>query len=269
MLLCRRALPGCIVGLVLLSVPVAPAQEAGLEGRAVMERVDARPRGGDQTARVTWRLIDKKGRERVRETRSYWRDHRELPDGLRAKRLIVFDAPPEVRETGFLVWSHEDALKDDERWVYLPALRKVRRVAGRDRSKSFVGTDFSYDDLSDRGLDDDSHRLLREQELAGVRHYVVESVPREEGSPYARRVQYVDAERYTVTRIEYEDRSGRPKKVLDAHWQEVDGIFAWDRLEMRDGKSGHRTVVEVREVQHGTGLPDDIFSETTLRLGVP
>ncbi|NIR61385.1 MAG: outer membrane lipoprotein-sorting protein, partial [Gammaproteobacteria bacterium] len=81
----------------------------------------------------------------MRETRTWWRDHRDRSDGLRAKRLIVFEAPPEVRETGFLVFSHDEPGGDDERWVYLPALRKVRRVAGRDRGKSFVGTDFSYD----------------------------------------------------------------------------------------------------------------------------
>ena len=69
----------------------------------------------------------------------------------------MFDAPPEIRETGFLVWSHSDPEVDDERWVYLPALRKVRRVAGRDRAKSFVGTDFNYDDLADRSVDEEEH----------------------------------------------------------------------------------------------------------------
>jgi outer membrane lipoprotein-sorting protein len=256
-------------GLALLGGAVGSAEESGLDGRQVMERVDARPRGGDQRARATWRLIDKKGRERVRETRTYWRDHRDQADGLRAKRLIVFDAPPEVRETGFLVWSQADPEVEDERWVYLPALRKVRRVAGRDSGKSFVGTDFNYDDLADRSVDEDEHRLLRTEQHEGALSYVVESKPRDAGSPYERRVQLVDAERWVVTRVEYYDRGGRLQKTLDASWQQADGVWAWERLEMRDEKSGHRTRVELVEVEHRTGLPDDVFTETSLRLGVP
>lgn len=257
------------VALVLLGGPAASAQEAALDGRQVMERVDARARGGDQRARATWRLVDAKGRERLRKTRTWWRDHRALGDGLRAKRLIVFEAPPEVRDTGFLVWSHDEPGADDERWVYLPALRKVRRVAGRDRGKSFVGTDFSYDDLADRSVDDDEHRLIRTEERDGVRSYVVESTPRDPDSPYGSRVQYVDGARWVPTRIDYHDRSGRLQKTLDARWQQVDGIWAWERLEMRDERSGHRTLVELTEVEHGIGLPDDVFAETSLRLGVP
>jgi outer membrane lipoprotein-sorting protein len=265
----RRCAAWLWASLALFGGAAGSAEESALDGRQVMERVDARPRGGDQRARATWRLFDKKGRERVRETRTYWRDHREQADGLRAKRLIVFDAPPEVRETGFLVWSHADPEVDDERWVYLPALRKVRRVAGRDRGKSFVGTDFNYDDLADRSVDEDEHRLLRTQQREGAFFYVVESKPRDSGSPYERRVQFVDGDRWLVTRVEYYDPGSRLRKTLDARWQQVDDVWAWERLEMRDEKTGHHTVVEVVDVQHGTGLPDDVFTETSLRLGVP
>jgi outer membrane lipoprotein-sorting protein len=265
----RRCAAWLWASLALFGGAAGSAEESALDGRQVMERVDARPRGGDQRARATWRLFDKKGRERVRETRTYWRDHREQADGLRAKRLIVFDAPSEVRETGFLVWSHADPEVDDERWVYLPALRKVRRVAGRDRGKSFVGTDFNYDDLADRSVDEDEHRLLRTQQREGAFFYVVESKPRDSGSPYERRVQFVDGDRWLVTRVEYYDPGSRLRKTLDARWQQVDDVWAWERLEMRDEKTGHHTVVEVVDVQHGTALPDDVFTETSLRLGVP
>jgi outer membrane lipoprotein-sorting protein len=247
----------------------APTAAPELDGRAVMETVDARPRGGDLESRAVWRLIDRRGRERVRETRNYWRDLRGEAGHLRAKRLIVFDAPPDIRETAFLVWSRVDPDEDEQRWIYLPALRKVRRVAGRDRGKSFVGSDFNYDDLSDRGLERDEHRLLRVETRDGVRHYVVESTPREHDSPYARRIEFVDAERFTQSRIEYHDRKDRLEKVLEAEWQLADDVWAWKRLEMRNVKSGHRTVVEVQEVRHGTGLPDDLFTESSLRLGVP
>lgn len=249
--------------------PVAAGTEPPTpDGRAVMERVDARPRGADQVMRATWRLIEDDGGERVRETRTYWRDHRGRDDDLHSKRLIVFDAPAPIRDTAFLVWSRRDPEAEDPRWIYLPALRKVRRIAGGDRGRSFVGTDFAYEDLAERAVEEDTHRRLRREALAGRPHHVVESRPRGE-SAYARRVQWVDAERWTVSRVEFYDERDRLEKVLTADWQEVEGIWAWRRLEMDSRRRGHRTVVEVDEVRHDQGLDDALFSESTLRLGVP
>ena len=140
--------PGAIGGVVLCGLvcvgiagapPGARAQAEGLDARALMERVDRRPRGRDEMLRATWRLLDSRGGERVRETRSYWLDRRGSADGIRARRLIFFDAPATVKDTAFLVWSSERADEDDGRWIYLPALRQVRRIAGGDRANSFMG----------------------------------------------------------------------------------------------------------------------------------
>ncbi len=271
-----RVLASAAVAACLLSL-AAPSPRAGAEAGAVplpdadaiMRRVDERPRGGDQRLRMTWRLVQPSGAERVRELRSWWRDYR-APDGsLRSKRLIVFDAPPDVKDTAFLVWSYRAADADDDRWIYLPALRKVRRVAGQDRGRSFAGTEFNYDDLGDREVDADTHVLLRSESQRGRTFHVVESTPRERDSPYARRVQWIDAESYTVARIEYFDRHGRLEKVLAADWQELDGVWEWRRLEMANQQSGRRTVVEIAEAAHGLGLPDDAFSESALRFGGP
>jgi len=234
-----------------------------------MEQVDRRPRGLDQRLRMVWHLREASGRERVRETRSYWRDYRERDPQLRSKRLIVFDAPPDVRETALLVWSYREAGVDDDRWIYLPALRKVRRVAGKDRGRSFTGSEFNYDDLGDRELDEDTHVLLRSETVNGRELRVVESTPRNPDSPYARRVQFVDALRFTVPRIEYYDDHGRLAKVLTIDWRDVSGVWDWSRLRMENMRSGRSTEVEVTEVLHGLGLPDDAFSESALRFGVP
>ncbi len=251
--------------------PAAPdrGETATLSGRNVMLRVDARPRGADQRLRMVWRLIEPSGAERVRETRSFWRDYRTNDDRLRSKFLVVFDSPPDVRETAFLVWSYRTQGTDDDRWVYLPALRKVRRVAGEDRGRSFAGTEFHYDDLSDREVDEETHRFLGSETENGRTLHVVESTPRDPAAPYARRVLRVDAERYTIPRIEYFDRHGRLERELAVAWQEVDGIWDWRRLEMKNVRTGRKTQVEVVEVAHGLGLRDDAFSESALRFGGP
>lgn len=240
-----------------------------IEGRRIMERVDRRPRGADQVLQATWRLVLPSGRERIRKTRSYWRDYREASQALRSKRLIVFDSPADLRDMAFLVWSYVNPDADDDRWIYLPSLRKVRRVAGRDRGKAFAGTEFNYEDLADREIDEDVHRLVRTAELEGAPVHVVESIARDTDSPYSKRVHFVDTDAYTLSRIEYYDRHGRLSKVLDIDWQLVDGIWLFRTLDMRNVRSGHRTIVQIDQIKHDVGLGDDAFTESGLRFGVP
>ncbi len=233
-----------------------------------MERVDARPRGTDQLLSATWRLIPKSGRERVRETRSFWLDLRGRDDSLRSKRLIVFDTPTPLEDTSFLVWSDGRVETDDRRWVYLPALRKIRRIAGRDRGKAFAGTDFNYEDLSDLHVDEEAHALLGRSEDE-TRYWVVASTPRDTASPYSKRVRWVHPEHHTTHRIEFYDRHERLLKTLVLEWQQVGGVWVWERLVMGNRKNGHQTVITVRSAEHGLGLDDDLFSQHRLRSGPP
>ncbi len=251
-----------------LAAGAIAADDAPPDGRAVMTLVDARPRGPDERLAARWRLIPKSGRERVRETRTYWRDRRGDDEGLHSQRLIIFDAPAPVKDTAFLVHSRAGAGGEDRRWVYLPALRKVRRIASGDRDKLFAGSDFSYEDLSERAVGEDEHRLLRREELDGVVHWVVESTPKGE-SGYERRVVYVHPERHTPSRIDFYARGDRLEKTLRIRWQQVDGIWAWRELEMDGVRRKHRTRIEVQSVEHDLGLTDDVFAESALRHGVP
>ena len=215
----RAATVGRTLLLALLIALPAHAQPAPAEGRAVMARVQARPRGADEMLRATWRLIDKRGGERMRETRAWWKDARGTGGDLHSKRLILFDAPASIRGTSCLVPSRADPGQEDLRWVYLPAIRKVRRIAGQDRDKLFAGSDFTYEDLGDRDVDEDDHVLLRTEERDGRPHYVVESRPRGD-SAWSRRVQWVDATNWVITHAEFHDKAGRLAKVLVASWRE-------------------------------------------------
>jgi hypothetical protein len=248
----------------------ARADDAAPSGEEVMRRVDARPRGKTQTSHAVWRLFASDGSERVRETRNYWRDARGTGnDRLHSQRLIIFEQPPDVKDTAFLTWSASDPAVDDDQWIYLPALRKVRRIAVGDRGGSFVGTDFCYDDLADRLVEADDHRLLRSEEHAGERYYVVESTPRKKPAPYQKRVVYVNASNWTVPRIEYFAPSGEREKTLEARWREVQGIWTWESLEMSNDHSGHRTRVEIDQVAYDRALGEDFFTENAMRAGVP
>jgi len=248
----------------------ARADEPAPSGEEVMRRVDARPRGKTQTARAVWHLLTSDGSERVRETRNYWRDARGTGSGkLHSQRLIIFEQPPDVKDTAFLTWSASSPDADDDQWIYLPALRKVRRIAVGDRGASFVGTDFSYDDLADRLVEADEHRLLRSEERDGERYYVVESTPRKKPAPYQKRVVFVNAKTWTVPRIEYFAPTGELQKILEVHWHEVQGIWTWESLDMADVRSHHHTRGEIDQVAYDRPLGEDLFTENAMRAGVP
>lgn len=258
----------------LLHVGLALAAPAGVRAEpltdpdAIMRLVDERPRGKDQKARAVWRLVAPSGAERVRETRTFWRDARPDGEGLHSQRLLVFVTPPDVKDTAFLIWNRLDPAKDDDQWIYLPGLKKVRRIAVGDRGTSFVGTDFSYDDMVERQADEDVHQLLQTAQRDGALHYAIESTPKRSG-PYAKRVVWVRDGAWTPSRIDFLREDGSLDKTLEASWTEVQGIWSWKQLVMRNPKTGHRTIVEIDQVAYDTGLGPDVFSENALRAGAP
>jgi hypothetical protein len=119
------------------------------EARAIMEAVDARDDGDRQTADMEMVLIDKHGNQRVRRIKSFRMDRGE--DDL---RLMFFQHPADVKDTGFLTYDYDQADRDDDQWLYLPALRKTKRIASTDKSGSFMGSDLNYSDMTSRELDD-------------------------------------------------------------------------------------------------------------------
>lgn len=262
-----RGAAGALLASLALAAPLAAQPDAAPSGRDIMTRVDERPRGRDQTMRAVWRIVSGSGDARVRATRVFWRDQRQLAKGLHSQRLIVFESPPDVKDTAFLTWSRLDPAADDDQWIYLPALRKVRRIAAGDQGSSFVGTDFLYFDLAERAVDEDEHTLLREEEIEGARHFVVESKPKNGGAPYSKRVLWVNADTLNVTRVDFHARSGELEKTLTVQWQQVQGIWSWKRLEMESRRRAQRTIVELDQIEYDTGLGDDVFSESALRRG--
>ncbi len=237
-------------------------------GRDIMVHVDERDRGKDSTMTGRWRLINGRGHVRERTTVSY-RVELDGEDGFDSKQVIFFQSPAEVRDTGFLTWEYVDASLDDDQWTYLPSLRKVRRIAGTSREGSFFGTDFLYDDLRRRGLDEDVHRRLADVDRDGKRLFVVESIPKKDGYVYSRIVSWIDPERWVPVRVEFYDRRGRELKTMTVEWEEVDGVWVWKRAEVATGKTGHRTAILFDDVRINTGLGDSMFNVLALSKGAP
>ncbi len=133
--------------------------------------------GNDMKAKVHMRLVSKEGRERVRELTML---RKSLAQSGEQRFFIYFYSPADVRDMTFMVWKHPP--RDAERWLFLPALNLVRRIAANDKRSSFVGSDFSYEDVSGREVEEDTHTLVREETLNGRPVFVVRSVPKDDKS---------------------------------------------------------------------------------------
>lgn len=259
------------LGLLLLST-IAPvyAQEVPGEptGREIAVFVDEREDGDDQISEANWTLTNSKGKTRKRHTLRYWKDY-DGNDGLSSKSFIYFNFPPDVKDTTFLSWSQEDAEADDDQWIYLPALRKVRRIASGDKENSFMGSDIIYDDMADREVEEDSHKLLRVEEENGTKFYVLESIPKKVKYIYSKKLRWVNAENWTEPRIEFYDRKGRLLKIWTTDWAQIDGIWNWQRTVVENQLTGHKTELMISNVRFNQNIKESVFTERSLRKGKP
>lgn len=217
------------------------------------------------------RLYDRHGRGRERALTLQFIDagrsgHRDL-DGDRL--LIRFTHPADIRGTSFLVWEHPG--REDERFLFLPALGRVRRIAGAERQESFVGSDFTYEDIGGRELADYTYRLLDEQatwsDPAGSPHqaYRLESIARDRNAPYGRVVSTILKDLFVVVRAEIFNRRGELAKRFDARQLEQTG-GVWDprELVMVNEREKTRTELVVEAVEYNVGLSPEVFSRREL-----
>ena len=218
--------------------------------------------GEDMRARVTMRLVSRDGKERLRELTMTRRD---LQDGGEQRYFMYFHRPPDVRDMTFLVWKYPG--KDDDRWLYIPALKLVRRIAASDKRSSFAGSDFSYEDVSGREPEEDTHKLIREEKAGARDAYVVESAPKDPGSvDFGRKLSWIDKATWLPLKEEYYDRRGELARVFTAEEvKEIQGFWTVTKRVMKNVQSGHWTEAVLGDIRYNQKLAPDLFSERALR----
>tara|TARA_B100000614_G_scaffold238240_1_gene236951 strand:+ start:964 stop:1773 length:810 start_codon:yes stop_codon:yes gene_type:complete len=252
--------------LILIALLVAATSPlAAITGREVAENVENRDTGDTTHALVNMRLVDADGQTSNRVIEQYGR---ETSDGL-MRNVIIFHQPASVANTRFLTVENDG--RDDDQWIYLPALRRVRRIAGGEGDSSFMGTDFTYDDLGSRDIDAYSYELLREDTFQGRPVYVVETVPNTpDDSQYSRLVQWVDRERWLPLKIELYDKDGDLLKVNSvSRVERVQGYWTIINNTMENVQTGHRTELAIQRFVYGENLPDGLFTTNFLETGRP
>ena len=222
---------------------------------------------GDSTQDATFRLVNAQGQERVRETSG---QTKLLPGTTDNRRVIVFDSPADIRGTKTLLIEHSNA--DDDIWIYLPAMKKVRRLVASNKKDSFVGTDFSYGDVIGHKVEDWNHRLVREEALGGLDCWVIESTPATQqvadGSGYSKRISWIDKRSYVALRTDIFDAQGTfLKRLTQEDVREVDANnHRWQpmRLIAENAQTHHKTVIELRNFKANMGVLDAAFTPQAL-----
>lgn len=214
--------------------------------------------GADGRVNVTMTITDGQGRERNREFVILRHDNE---DGGQQQFYVYFQKPSDVRKMAFLV--HKFMEKDDNRWLYLPALDLVKRIAASDKRTSFVGSHFFYEDVSGRATDEDSHELKETTET----HYVIKSTPKDpENVEFSSYTIWIDKKTYMPTKAEYLDKADKKYRVVEAlEIKDIQGYPTVTKSKVSDLASGGQTVSEFNNIEYDIGLEEKIFTERYLR----
>lgn len=241
----------------------APAAEAGPSAQDIMKKAAETRMVDGSEAVVKMSIISAKGQSR---DRTLALATKLFDDGKTEKRVYRFMSPPDVKGTGVLVYDYED--KDDDVWVYLPALRKTRRIVSSQKSKSFMGSEFSYADVNAPTLSDFNYKLLGEDDAGGEACWKIEVLPKSKSvaksEGYSKKIYWVSKKTYAIRKGEFYDLDGellkeltsKNIKLLDPKKKRYRTMY----MEMTNKQNGRKSVFESEKAALATSLKDDLFT---------
>ena len=237
--------------------PVRGNSDAERKGFEIAARADRTDRGfGDSEVELEMVLRNAAGKESRRTLRI---TTLEVPDeAVGDKSLVVFDNPNDIKGTALL--SYANILDPDDQWLFLPALKRVKRISSANKSGPFVGSEFAFEDFTALELNKYDYSYLREEKLDGLNTDVVERTPRYGNSGYTRQVSWVDRDIYQVRKVEFYDRRGDLLKTLTLNdYRNYDGVWRSQRLEMVNHQTGKSTDFIYGDYEFDVGLEESDF----------
>lgn len=233
------------------------------KGRTIAEEIDRRDLGfGDSAAEMKMVLANAEGQSSTRELRIQTLEVPERETG--DKSLIVFDHPRDIEGTAFL--SFTKILEPDDQWLYLPALKRVKRISSANKSGPFVGSEFAYEDLLSQEVDKYDYRWLRDEPCGELTCFVVERFPLYENSGYVRQIAWIDQQEYRIQRVDYYDRKDALLKTLTLanYTQHLGQFWRADDWFMENHQNGKTTRLTFGEWEFRIGLDDNDFDPNRL-----
>ncbi|MBT3280547.1 MAG: outer membrane lipoprotein-sorting protein [Campylobacteraceae bacterium] len=246
--------------------------QSGLE---IMQKVLDRDDGDNIITNMQMQLIDKNNHKRIRDMKTFSKDKGE--DEL---KLIFFLSPSDVKNTAFLTYDYSDDAKDDDQWLYLPALNKTKRIPSSDKDSSFMGSDFTYNDMTEPVLSDYTFKVLKEsivkRKTGNEKVWLVEVTPKNDDvideTGYIRSIAYVRQDNYMVTRAKYYLKKASRVKYMDVRKVEkIDGIDVATITTMTTKKGKrtlHKTILIQSDVKMNQDLKEELFTVRTLEKGI-
>ncbi|MBI1931273.1 MAG: outer membrane lipoprotein-sorting protein [Ignavibacteriales bacterium] len=235
-----------------------------LTGLEIVENVYNRSVGEDMTADLTMTLTNSSGDNRVRKIKQFSKDF-----GKVEKKIMFFVTPADVKNTSFMNWSYDEEGKDDDQWIYLPALKKTKRISSDSKSDYFMGSDFTYDDLGDRQPKQDKHKLLREENVNGENCFVVESTPKDKDYMYSKTITWIIKDKWIGLKKEFYDEDGELLKILNVDkYENINGFLIITNTAMNNKQNDHKTIMELKNVKINTGIDDGKFTERIMIKGM-
>ncbi|MGB5605066.1 MAG: outer membrane lipoprotein-sorting protein [Gammaproteobacteria bacterium] len=255
----KKVLVTVMLGLLSFSLVAETPEEKGL---AIAVEADLRDRGfGDSTATMKMVLRNRQGDESTREVRV-----RTLEiDGDGDKSMSIFDSPADIKGTAFLTFSHVTGA--DDQWLYLPALKRVKRISSKNKSGPFMGSEFAYEDISSDEVEKYTYKYLRNESCAGLDCFVIERYPVDANSGYTRQLVWIDTDEYRPQKIDYYDRKNGHLKTLTFHEyrQYLDKFWRSMRFEMVNHQTGKSTTLSWLLYEFRNGLTDRDFDKNSLK----
>ncbi|MCK4994946.1 MAG: outer membrane lipoprotein-sorting protein [Candidatus Omnitrophica bacterium] len=214
--------------------------------------------GKDGRSNVKMTITDAQGRNRVREFTILRFD---IEDGKEQKYYVYFNKPADVQDMVYMVWKYLD--RDDDRWLYLPALDLVRRIAANDNRSSFVGSNFVYEDISGRGLALDNHELISSEGDV----FKIKNTPKDSADvEFSYFEVYIQKSNFVPVKAEYYDKQGKLYKIVEAiEVKDINGHPTVTKSKATDLAVGSNTVIDFLNVEYDLGIEDEIFTERYLR----
>lgn len=224
--------------------------------------------GNDYKAEFTMELIKRNGQKRKRKITSWF-----LEKGEEDKNLIKFELPASEKGTGFLSWAH--GVKDDDQWLFLPALKRTRRIAGTEKDKSFMGTDFSYNDMRQPHPKFFVNNLIGEEVVNGIDCYKLENIhktylenatsSKNEKYQYAKVISWISKENFVLVKSEMYDRKGKIcKKYSALEIKKISGYWVPVQSQMENLQNMHKTILTITDITFNLNLAEDFFSQQQL-----
>lgn len=249
------------------SAPKTEAEPAkpALSAEAILREAAKRMYGlKDQTAQVTFHIVDSDGKEKKSVLRLYWKNYFGK-ENLSSKSFLVTESPAHDKGEKFLLWERPEESQTDI-WLYLPELRQVRRLqsGGHHHHDKEDDSDLLFEDIHQRPIEKDEHKLLAEEQVKGEPCYVIES--RLKGHPfYGKKVIFLSKNDWTIRKITYFSEEGALLKTQWIEWQKIGDNLVWKNSEVVNARTSRKTTVELSNIKINVGLPDDQFSERALR----